>query len=167
MICEYAKVCLVDDIPYQIDREYDYYIPAQLRSGISRGAFVTVPFGRGNRRRLALVMRLCEAPESAEPDKIKPIDAVCPESMSFDDELLGLCLFLKEQTLCTTGAAVHAIIPAAAMSRIVEFYFPADEPTAEPSPRDRDIYDYVLSRKRVTEEALVEKFGKRATDRFL
>jgi len=164
VICEYAKVCLVDDIPYSIDREYDYYIPAQLRSGVSRGAFVTVPFGKGNRRRLALVMRLADTPESAEIDKVKPIDAVCPESMSFDEELLGLCLFLKEQTLCTTGAAVHAIIPAAAMSRIVEFYTPADGPKGEPSTKDRDIYDYIVSRKRVTGETLVDKFGKRAID---
>ena len=64
MAYEYAKVCLTDDIPYPLDREFDYYIPAQMRSGVTRGAFVTVPFGRGNRRRLALVIDVCESSDT-------------------------------------------------------------------------------------------------------
>ncbi len=158
---EYAKVCLTDDIPYSLDREYDYYVPAELRPGISRGAFVTVPFGKGNRRRLALVTDFAETPSAG--GKIKPIDTICPDSMSLDDELLGLCRYLKEQTLCTMGDAVHSIIPAAAMSRLIEFYRPACETSAAPeSGRDAEVCGYIFQRKKVTEENLVSKFGKTA-----
>lgn len=158
---EYAKVCLTDDIPYSLDREFDYYVPAELRPGISRGAFVTVPFGRGNRRRLALVTNLLGSPST--DGKIKPIDSVCPDSMFLDEELLGLCFYLKEQTLCTIGDAVHSMIPAAAMSRLVEFYRPAVESaTAPASGRDAEICSYIYERKKVTEESLIGKFGKSA-----
>lgn len=161
MTYEYAKVCLTDDIPYPLDREYDYYIPSHLRSGVTRGAFVTVPFGRGNRRRLALVTRLCESPDKKEL-KIKPIDSVCPDSLSLDDELLGLCLFLKEQTLCTVGDAVHAMIPAAAMSTLSEFYRPsadADGGTLPAPGRDSEIFAYITARAKISEAALISKFG--------
>ena len=165
MAYEYAKVCLTDDIPYPLDREFDYYIPAQMRSGISRGAFVTVPFGRGNRRRLALVTDLCA--ETATPaDKIKPIDSLCPDSMSLSEPLLGLCRYLKEQTLCTMGDAVHAMIPAAAMSRLSEFYIVAEGERDElpREGRDREVFEYVQARGKVSEAALLAKFGGRVTD---
>ena len=165
MAYEYAKVCLTDDIPYPLDREFDYYIPAQMRSGISRGAFVTVPFGRGNRRRLALVTDLCA--ETATPaDKIKPIDSLCPDSMSLSEPLLGLCRYLKEQTLCTMGDAVHAMIPAAAMSRLSEFYTVAEGERDElpREGRDREVFEYVQARGKVSEAALLAKFGGRVTD---
>jgi len=166
MAYEYAKVCLTDDIPYPLDREFDYYIPAQMRSGITRGAFVTVPFGRGNRRRLALVTELCEKTDTPE-DKIKPIDSLCSENIRLSEPLLGLCRFLKEQTLCTIGDAVHAMIPAAAMSRLSEFYTVADgqdSPVNVKGGRDFEVYEYVLGRGKVSEAALLAKFGARVGD---
>lgn len=168
MAYEYAKVCLTDDIPYTLDREFDYYIPAQMRPGVHRGAFVTVPFGRGNRRRLGLVMELCDSPSSPE-GKIKPIDSLCPDSMSLSEELLGLCRFLREQTLCTIGDAVHAMIPAAAMSRLVEFYrpVPAELVTKKPpseDSREGAVFAYICERGRVTDAALRTKFGPRASE---
>lgn len=158
---EYAKVCLADGIPYSIDREFDYYIPAQLRSGVSRGAFVTVPFGRGNRRRLGIITRLCKAPDAEF--EVKPIDCICPDSVSLNDELLGLCLFLKETTLCTMGDAVHAMIPASALSRLVEFYKPAAPGGESPrAGRDADICGFIFERGRVGADLLLERFGRTA-----
>ncbi|MBQ9080404.1 MAG: primosomal protein N' [Clostridia bacterium] len=166
MAYEYAKVCLTDDIPYPLDREFDYYIPAQMRSGVTRGAFVTVPFGRGNRRRLALVIDVCESSDTPA-DKIKPIDSLCPESMRLGEELLGLCRYLKEQTLCTIGDAVHAMIPAAAMSRLAEYYLPATgehDVAALGKGRERDVLEYIIDHGKVSEASLTAKFGPRVYD---
>ena len=52
---EYARVYLLD-LPYAADRAFDYYIPSSLRSATRRGCFVTVPFGKGNRKQLAVVV---------------------------------------------------------------------------------------------------------------
>ncbi len=168
MAYEYAKVCLTDDIPYALDREFDYYIPVQMRSGISRGAFVTVPFGRGNRRRLGLVMQLSDR-TSTPTSKLKPIESICPNSMSISEELLGLCRYLKEQTLCTVGEAVHTMIPAAAMSRLIEFYRPVDAqfaPMRRPAAasREGEMLAFIKQQGRVTETALRARFGARAME---
>ena len=165
MAYEYAKVCLTDDIPYPLDREFDYYIPAQMRSGISRGAFVTVPFGRGNRCRLALVTELCETTDTPS-DKIKPIESLCSDNIKLSESLLGLCRYLKEQTLCTMGDAVHAMIPAAAMSRLSEFYtvVQGHDTVKIKDGRDFEVYEYIAARGEVSEAALQAKFGGRVKD---
>ena len=43
------------DAPSFLDREYDYSVPPELAAKALPGAFVTVPFGGGNRRHMALV----------------------------------------------------------------------------------------------------------------
>ena len=48
---EYAGVYLLD-VPYCIDGIYDYFIPLEMRPDIDEGVFVTVPFGRGNRKQM-------------------------------------------------------------------------------------------------------------------
>ena len=55
MTKEYARVYLLD-APFCIDRIYDYYVPTELRDSISPGCFVSVPFGGGNRPKLAIVL---------------------------------------------------------------------------------------------------------------
>ena len=42
--------------------------------------------------------------------------------MSLSRELIGLCYFMKEQTLCTIGDAVRSMVPASALSRLVEIW---------------------------------------------
>ena len=54
---EYARVYILDN-PYFIDGTYDYFIPYSMRGEIGRGCFVTVPFGRSNRKQMALVAEL-------------------------------------------------------------------------------------------------------------
>ncbi|MBQ7720695.1 MAG: hypothetical protein IJT56_08940, partial [Clostridia bacterium] len=49
-----AKVNLLD-APYSADITYDYFIPELLVGECVPGVFVTVPFGGGNRRQIALV----------------------------------------------------------------------------------------------------------------
>ena len=47
---EYAGVYLLDS-PYFLDGIYDYFIPHEMRADLFPGRFVTVPFGRSNRKR--------------------------------------------------------------------------------------------------------------------
>ncbi len=123
----YARVRLLD-APHFLDKEYDYLIPAALEGVVRAGSFVTVPFGGGNRRHMGLVVALAER---AEYDSVKPIFSVTTPRISLTDEMLGLVHFLRENTLCATGDAVHAMIPSGAFSGLVEYYRPTGE-----SPRD-------------------------------
>ena len=62
MATKYAGVYLLD-APFSLDREYDYMIPEGIN--ITPGDFVGLPFGNGNRRRIALVTSIKDTTEVA------------------------------------------------------------------------------------------------------
>ncbi len=158
MTKEYARVYVLD-IPYCIDRAYDYYLPMDLRQEVERGSFVTVPFGTGNRRHMALV---CEIRDTTEYKELKPILSVCPRSLCLSEEMIGLCAFLKEMTLCTYGDAIHAMLPSAVLSRFEEYYSLTEKPLPQ-NPKSLDtqalfIYRHIEKQKRVSLTALKTRF---------
>ena len=100
MICEVYLL----DVPYHIDRPFDY----SAIDGASVGSIVKVPFGRANKLRLGVLTRLKEA---TEEENIKPVHSVHSSRFSLNREMLGLCFFMKEYTLCTFGEALRTILP--------------------------------------------------------
>ena len=93
---KFVKVRLLDaSLP--LDKEYDYAVPEELSERVFPGCFVTVPFGGGNRRRLAL----CTGVTGRDPalGVIKKIESVTTPRISLSEEMLGLVSFLREQTL--------------------------------------------------------------------
>ena len=158
---EYARVYLLDT-PYAIDRAFDYFIPSSLRQAVRRGCFVTVPFGKGNRSRLGVVTDFTERTEVAA-SMVKPLLSVCEARLSLSEEMLGLCFYMKEQTLCTFGDAVHAMIPSAAMSRLRDVYRanPGEIPPAlQKNETAVAIYHELNTKGALSLEALTRKFGK-------
>ncbi len=161
---EYALVYVLD-IPYCIDRAYDYYLPPDIRQSVVRGSFVTVPFGAGNRRHLALV---CDLKDKTDYKELKPIFSVCPESLRLSEEMLGLCAFLKEMTLCTYGDAIHAMLPLAVLSRFEEYYS-VTEKIFPQNPKGLDmqalfVYQYIKEHGRLSLTALKTHFRASAAD---
>ena len=102
----YCEVYLFD-APYHIDRPFDY----SCGSNLSLGDVVRVPFGRANNLRYAVVTRL---KDSCDEKGIKEVHSVLP--LTFTEEMLGLCFFLKGHTLCTFGEAARCLIPQGALS---------------------------------------------------
>ena len=123
MIKEYARVYLLD-APFCIDRIYDYYIPHEMREKVAKGSFVSIPFGGGNRQKLGVVFDISETTEANNP---KPIREVVSTDISLDEKMLDLALFMKDQTLCTIGDAIHAMIPSSALSKLIEYYRPKED----------------------------------------
>ena len=101
----YAGVYVLD-LPLAAECIYDYVIPEQLAGKVFPGTIVKVPFSRANHSRLAVVVRI---KDSCEYDKVKPVLAVATDRISLDEEMLGLCSFLKERTFCTFTDALHTV----------------------------------------------------------
>lgn len=97
------------DAPYHIDIAFDYLCGGE----ISRGAIVKVPFGKNNRLRFGVVTKV---KESSDGENLKPVHSVAADRFFFTEEMLGLCLFLKEHTLCTFGEAARTLLPPGALS---------------------------------------------------
>ena len=159
----YAWVYLLD-APYSLDRAFEYYIPPELRGNIAKGDLVTVPFGTANRKKLGIVTELSSAPEN-EKINYKPLISVCDKSTSLDEDMLGLCFFLKEQTLCTVGDAVRAMTPVSAVTRLEEIYRITDnsellaEAKSELDPPTLHILELIEKKGCVKFDLLKTRFG--------
>ncbi|MBE6541912.1 MAG: primosomal protein N', partial [Ruminococcaceae bacterium] len=123
-----AKIYILD-IPYHVDIAYSYYIPQSLEDSITVGGIVEVPFGKGNRKMTGIVVDITDE-ECGE--KIKPVSSVIGEGPILSGELIGLCRFVKDYTLCTFGDAVRAVVPSAALSKVITYYriIPENERTS-------------------------------------
>ena len=168
---EYAGVYLLDN-PYSIDAQYDYYIPHNLRGEICRGSFVTVPFGRSNRRQMAIVSCFSHTPSCNDS---KPIECVCADREPLSEEMMKLCEFIKEQLICTMGEAVRCVLPYSAIGKMNEFFYPlpvtGPDASAGFTPGELFVYEYILNSGGKSLDALKAKFGafaaREACDKLL
>ena len=160
-LCEFCSVYILDN-PYAIDNTYDYYLPQNMRPQVFRGSFITVPFGKGNRKQMALVVEL---KATCAYKDVKPIISVCADKEPLSEEILGLCLYMKDQVLCTMGDAVRSAVPSAVLGRLSEYFFPIDTKGNAPAsssdftPADLFVYDYIIAKGYVSADSLKARFG--------
>ncbi len=137
----------VDGAAFHFDKLYTYLVPERLAGRVFPGSMVLVPFGRGSRARMAVVLA-CDAPQpaAAGPAAKQPADApaqtcleggpqpqrtppaprlkelydAAPEDARLTPDLLRLVHFLHERTFCTWYEAVRAVIPYGAQYRAGE-----------------------------------------------
>ncbi len=157
---QYAGVYILDN-PYCIDASYDYYIPQDLRAAVFPGVFVTVPFGHGNRKQIGLVT---STHNEATAKRIKSVAGLCSERICLSGEMLSLCLWLHEQTLCTVGEAVRCVLPSASMSHLVDHYSPAPDADLQDRSKKLDaahllVFNYVAARGSASINTLRARFG--------
>ncbi len=158
---EFVSVYILES-PYHADRQYDYFVPTEL-SGVTEGSIITVPFGRSNRKTAAIVVAVKDDTET-DDSKIKPISAITRPSL-VSRELLGVCAYMKEHTLCTFGDALRAVVPSGAMSKINDYFLPVpDKDDNVTSERASMILSFIKARGRVSAASLRQEFGQDATD---
>jgi primosomal protein N' len=115
------------DAPYHVDRPYTYRLSQTLEYEARPGRIARVPFGRGNRAALGLIVAI-EIGEATST--LKSVTELLPERSSLSEEMLGLCLFLAEYTLCSIGEALRTLLPPTLLSphpniRTEHIYHPA------------------------------------------
>ena len=98
----------VSNATFHFDKLYTYAVMPDQQDAVRLGSMVLVPFGRGSRARMGVVLACDEEPESS---KLKFLFDVAPASACLTPELLRLVHFLKERTFCTYYEAVKAVIP--------------------------------------------------------
>ena len=98
----------VSNATFHFDKLYTYAVMPDQQDTVRLGSMVLVPFGRGSRARMGVVLACDAEPESA---KLKFLFDVAPASACLTPELLRLVHFLKERTFCTYSEAVKAVIP--------------------------------------------------------
>lgn len=103
------------------DKPFSYCIPKTLLGKVEKGMRVLVPFGRGNRKRVGMVLKIEPALES-EIIKLKSIISVEDQEAVLNDEMLDLVQWLCDNTFCTYFDAIRTMIPSGMNINIKEHY---------------------------------------------
>ncbi len=158
----FARVHILD-APYFIDGLYDYLIPQHLHSRVCVGSVVSVPFGKGNKSAYAVVFNIAD---KTEFNGVKSIIDVVPDVV-LNDELLKLCVFLKDRTFCTIGDAVKSAVPVSAFGKMYTVYSLADGVDIDSfSENAKNICTYLKENPSSKYDTIKAKFGEQ-TDRAL
>lgn len=107
----FAEVA-VEGLAYHFDAPYSYKIPFELEETAVPGCRVMVPFGKGNRKKQGLILSVKPLFEAESGVKLKPISSVLDKAPLFNDEMLSLVYWLKENTFCTLYEGAKAMVPA-------------------------------------------------------
>ena len=98
----------VSNTTYAYDRRYKYLIPPDLDERVSVGVRVIVPFGKGNRKRIGVVIRIDNAndlPPNETLSMFKPLRSVVDNESVLTPEMLDLMMWIRETTFCTYFSA--------------------------------------------------------------
>ena len=147
------RICRVRllDLPFQVDKPFDYFLPF-FDENTKPGALVAVPFGGGNNTKIAVITKLCEVSADIDITKLKPVHRVIYPEFSLREDMLALAQFMHEQTLCSFGEAVKAILPVSSFSKLSDAYYIKKEENAPDSP----IINIVKKRPGITENELTK-----------
>ena len=105
----------VDKATLDFDRIFSYTVPDIFKAEIKTGSIVLVPFGRGDKLRIGIVLSL---EEREDVSKLKSVLDVKNEDHTVTPYALSLIKHLKETTFCTWYEAVKTVIPFGALYKI-------------------------------------------------
>lgn len=109
----------VENTTFRFDKPFSYRVPEPLADAVRPGVRVTVPFGAGNKPRVAMVLSVGE---SGDAEKVKDIRSVLDSEPLLCDEMLKLVRWMKSRYYCTLFEAVRLMLPVGIGYRIVDRY---------------------------------------------
>ena len=106
----------VSGTAYSFDKLFSYAVPENMP--VKCGCRVLVPFGRGNTRRIGVIMEISEGSAGT----LKPVYALIDKEPVVSEELLELAVYLHEHTFCTYFDAVKTMLPPGMSIKVQEHF---------------------------------------------
>ncbi|MCH5349166.1 MAG: primosomal protein N' [Oscillospiraceae bacterium] len=116
----------VSSTDFGYDRRYKYIVPVDLDDKVLVGKRVLVPFGKGNGKRIAVVIRIDDVGDE-DLSKFKPINSVIDSEPLLNAEMLELMMWLRNTTLCTYFEAFRTLIPVGLSVNFTKRYSLSDD----------------------------------------
>lgn len=133
----YAQV-IIDANHAEVDRVFDYRVPAQWEEEVCVGLRVMVPFGQRNTKREGYVIALTETTEVPE-GKIKGIVEILDEGRPIlTPSILELAKWMKKEYFCTLNQCLQAVMPAGIRTKSV-WYAELTGQTSELSEKEQQM----------------------------
>ncbi|WP_295217146.1 primosomal protein N' [Ruminococcus sp.] len=158
--CVGVAVCAA---AYSFDRLFSYV----ARQEIAAGCRVIVPFGKGNAKRVGIVLSCTRQAQTEQ--QLKSVLSVVDEQPILSPEMLDLVFWLKEMTFCTYYDAVRTILPAGMQVQLVESISLAEVPPQLPLTEEEEHLLFFLRKARTKREfrrilANTDSQGKQIVD---
>ncbi|MGN0666582.1 MAG: primosomal protein N' [Huintestinicola sp.] len=120
----------VSGTSYGFDRRYRYIVPPGQEERAAAGVRVIVPFGKGNRKRMGVILSVdeCSGNEAAECKLISSFIDAAPVIGREQTELL---IWLRNAVLCTYYEAFRTLIPPGLSVNFKQKYKTSDKRPAE------------------------------------
>lgn len=107
------------------DQLFSYRVPATLTDRIAAGMRVQIPFGRGDRPCIGIVIRTIE---QEDPRATKDIVEILDETPLLPPEMMDLAFWLRDTTHCNLYRAFRTVSPPGDVKTIEFVYAQADAP---------------------------------------
>lgn len=98
----------VSGTSFVFDIGYSYVVPAHLTNAVKKGVRVIVPFGRGAKRRIGIVL---DTAVTEDASRLKSVCSVIDSEPVIGEEQMRMLLWLKETVFCTYFEAFRTLIP--------------------------------------------------------
>ncbi len=109
----------VEKTTINFDKQFSYSVPFDLCDKVFVGQRVLVPFGKGNKKRQAIISEIYREETGA---KLKPIFEIIDETPLVTDEMVALANFVADRTFCTFYEALRPMLPIGVNVSVVKSY---------------------------------------------
>lgn len=131
---------------FNFESDYDYYVPVSLEKVIKVGMRVRIPFGKANKLRDGIVVRLYTAMNS----ELKEIASAVGSEPALGQEMVELALWLKERCFCTTYDCLKQMLPRgfgkinAASSKAATLLIEKEEDLPKLTPKQKSVVNLLF-----------------------
>lgn len=106
---KFARV-IVNISAEQLDRSFEYKIPAHLRDTLEEGMEVTIPFGKANTERKGYVVAIADTAEYDE-NLLKEILKINEKAVGLEGKTLQLAAWMRRTYGGTMITAMRTVLP--------------------------------------------------------
>lgn len=154
----YVASVVLEGATGSFDKQYDYLIPEKLLPLTAAGQRVIIPFGRSNLKKQGMILSV-KAVEDER--KLKPISELTDAKPILSDEMLKMCVWLKNTTFCTYFDAIHSMLPAGLNYRLIKHYSENPEFASHSllSDEEAEVLRVIASLGDATKEKLSQNFN--------
>ncbi|WP_099203056.1 primosomal protein N' [Miniphocaeibacter massiliensis] len=140
------------------DQLYTYSVNEKLENSVEIGKRVIVPFGKGNKKRLGLVVNIQK--EFLGNYKLKNISEIIDDKPIVSKELIDLAFFMRDKYLSDLSSAFQTILPPGNWKDLEKVYY--FDKYNKFDEKNKELLNFLKFSKNI--EEITEKFPKLNTD---
>lgn len=155
-----AKV-IIDNRASNTDKPYTYLVKNEMEEDIREGMRVIVPFGLGNRMIKGIVIKL--EYDNEDINRLKYIEEVLDDKPIISEEMIELCLWMRDYYLSSYMDALHVAMPPGDFKKLNTYIYIGNKysknSNRDLNPLENDIIDLLEEEERISYEEMKGKIN--------